>query len=352
MKKYEKQSLVKFTLIYFFSTSIFIIVLGYLYYAQQESQILKKYTMNMHQYNINLQHNDFNYKQKGLSFQIVNKNIYKYKFATKVDNVYKKTFNLLKNTKYILVSLEKEIVDNELMQIKKFTITAQLVLLIVFFIISFILAKLSLKPMNDTISHLDRFLNDLIHDLNTPATSILLNIKMLEKDFIDTKSIKKLNRIKSSITNITSLYDDLEIIIKPHLAKENIDIYPLLSEQKEYISLQFPKLQFNIEKTSMIVFTNTKAIHRILDNIISNSCKYAKNDGTVNIKFTNNTLIISDNGKGMKYPQKIFERSYSENEQGHGIGMHIVQRLCHQLDIDIKIDSKENIGTTIQLKFK
>jgi hypothetical protein len=31
--------------------------------------------------------------------------------------------------------------------------------------------------------------------------------------------------------------------------------------------------------------------------------------------------------------------------------MHIVQRLCYELDIDIQIDSKEEIGTIIKLHF-
>jgi signal transduction histidine kinase len=53
----------------------------------------------------------------------------------------------------------------------------------------------------------------------------------------------------------------------------------------------------------------------------------------------------------MKYPDKIFDRNYTEQQGGHGIGMHIVQRLCSELDIGITIDSQENIGTTICLNF-
>ena len=64
---------------------------------------------------------------------------------------------------------------------------------------------------------------------------------------------------------------------------------------------------------------------------------------------TKDTITIEDNGKGMKYPQKIFERSYKENQIGHGIGMHIVHRLCSELNIKIKIKSIQNVGTTVEL---
>jgi signal transduction histidine kinase len=85
---------------------------------------------------------------------------------------------------------------------------------------------------------------------------------------------------------------------------------------------------------------------------LSNSCKYACDiNPTISIRFYNNTLTITDNGKGMKYPEKIFERSYSESQNGHGIGMHIVHRLSEELNINIQVKSSINNGTTIKLIF-
>ena len=252
----------------------------------------------------------------------------------------------------MLVKVKAAMVDNELQNLKFFVITAQVLILLFFLFISFILAKLSLKPVNNTISHLDRFLKDLIHDLNTPATSILLNTKLLEKSIDDKKSIKQLNRIKNSAKSISSLYENLEVLIDKNLKKEPIDLYEILEEKKENYTLQYPHIKINLPQQKMEVFTNKKSIIRIIDNILSNSCKYASNnDPKIDIEFFKNQLIIKDNGKGIKYPKKVFERSYSEDENGHGIGMHIVYRLCNELGIDIDIDSQKDISTKVVLKF-
>ena len=306
----------------------------------------------MHQYAMRLVQSDFKYTQENYSYEIQNSNDFQYKLATKVDDFYKKAFPTGKKGRFLLVKVKAAMVDNELQNLKFFVITAQVLILLFFLFISFILAKLSLKPVNDTISHLDRFLKDLIHDLNTPATSILLNTKLLEKSIDDKKSIKQLNRIKNSAKSISSLYENLEVLIDKNLKKESIDLYEILEEKKENYTLQYPHIKINLPQQKMEVFTNKKSIIRIIDNILSNSCKYANNNGPkIDIEFFKNQLIIKDNGKGIKYPKKVFERSYSEDENGHGIGMHIVYRLCNELGIDIDIDSQKDISTKVVLKF-
>ncbi|MEA3289980.1 MAG: HAMP domain-containing sensor histidine kinase [Campylobacterota bacterium] len=350
MVDYKKTALLKFTSIYFFSTAFFIIILGYLYYHQQENIILQKHTMKMHQYTKILKQTNLNYKQEGYSFEIVDNEKFQYKLAIKYNEHYRKSFPY-DNKKFIVIKVRNNIIDMELYKIKTFTIIGQILLLLLFFGISLLLAKLSLKPMNDTISHLDRFIKDLIHDLNTPATTILLNTNMLKKQTDDVNINKKLDRIQKSADAISSLYENLEIILKDTLEKSNIDIFPILEETKELLNFKYPNVTIDIERKSMPIHSNEKAIRRIIDNILSNSCKYSTSDPLILITFNNNKLTIKDNGKGIKYPHKIFERSYSEDENGHGIGMHIVQRLCNNLDIKIDIDSKIGIGTTITLHF-
>ena len=354
MKKYEKTSLIKFTSIYFFSTAFFVILLGYLYYGQQKNQILQKYTMMMHDYSMQLKQTAFRYKKDGYSYDIEDNNRFIYQLATKEGDYYKKSFPVLKGMQSIVVSIDAKIIKKELSDVKLFTIILQVVLIGLFLLLSLFLAKYSLKPMNETISHLDRFIKDLIHDLNTPSTSILLNTKMLKKSIDEPSYLKKLNRIENSAIAISSLYENLEILLQKNLEKRSIDLFKILEEKKEHCNILYPNILLNLEKKKMIVKTNEKAISRIIDNIISNACKYSKDkDAVIDIKYNNNILSIIDNGKGMIYPQKIFERSYTENnnESGHGIGMHIVHRLCNDLSIDIDLASKEHYGTTIELRF-
>ena len=195
---------------------------------------------------------------------------------------------------------------------------------------------------------MEMFLKDIIHDLNTPISSILLNLQILKKK----NSQEAIKRIEFSAKNIGSLYNNLESIIKEEdLNIEEINISDLIKEKIEYYSYLYPQIKFIFETKIQTIHSSYNELSRILDNLISNACKYNSVNGFVKIYEKDNKLYIQDNGKGIKYPKKVFERSYSEDENGHGIGMHIVYRLCNELGIDIDIDSQKDISTKVVLKF-
>ncbi len=46
---------------------------------------------------------------------------------------------------------------------------------------------------------------------------------------------------------------------------------------------------------------------------------------------------------------RIFERFYKEQDRGIGIGLHIVKKLCEELKIKVKVESKIAQGSTFSL---
>jgi len=92
-------------------------------------------------------------------------------------------------------------------------------------------------------------------------------------------------------------------------------------------------------------------MNRILDNLLINAAKYNKENGDVQIQIKATTLSISDTGKGIKNANKIFDRFYKEHERGLGIGLHIVKKLCDELNIKIKVSSQVDKGTSFALTF-
>lgn len=207
----------------------------------------------------------------------------------------------------------------------------------------------SLKPMKEALHLLQNFLKDLIHDLNTPATSILLNSKLLRRhgDF------DEIGRIEISAQIIASLYKNLELITPNQILKdEEVSLERLIDERIELLKKIYPKIEFQKEGKNFIVQTNKNSIERIIDNLLTNACKYNKKNGTVQIKFNNPELIIQDTGIGIKDTQKVFQRYYKENDSGLGIGMSIVKQLCDILQINIEVKSEINKGTKIILRFE
>ena len=65
------------------------------------------------------------------------------------------------------------------------------------------------------------------------------------------------------------------------------------------------------------------------------------------------TLQFIDNGIGISQENiaKIFDAYYTSKEDGHGLGMMIVQRILRQHGGQIAIESQVDVGTAISLQF-
>ncbi|NPA59958.1 MAG: sensor histidine kinase, partial [Epsilonproteobacteria bacterium] len=78
-------------------------------------------------------------------------------------------------------------------------------------------------------------------------------------------------------------------------------------------------------------------------------CKYNSKNGYIKIYTKEDSLYIEDSGIGIKEPEKIFIRSYSEKHSS-GIGLDIVKRLAFAMNIVIDVKTSKN-GSTFILKF-
>jgi len=238
----------------------------------------------------------------------------------------------------------QKVYEEFLFEIYKFAFVA----LVVLFILSALFAVYSMRPMKEALNLLENFLKDLIHDLNTPATSILLNTRLLKRhgDF------PEIERIELSAKTISSLYKNLEFINPNQITKdEKVNLEDLINEKIIVLNKLYPKVTIKSNTKSATINSNQNGVDRIIDNILTNACKYNKKNGEVFITCENQKLIIQDTGVGIKDVKKVFDRYYKENENGLGIGLSIVKQLCEVLDIDIQIESKLSKGTKVTLQF-
>ncbi len=347
MTNHEKKAFYKIFFTYFISVSALVIILASVYLKEQKIQILQKESMNMYMYFLKLQNTKFKYQQDGYSYEMEVCSTVSNSLPQKIYDKYVKTYS-----DYYIIYMDASIVDSQYDKVVSKLLWAKLVLLFIVLILSYLLASFSIRPLSQTISHLDRFLSDLIHDLNTPIASIRLNAQMLEKT-VDEKSKTKLQRIQNSTKSITALYENLKINLdKTNLEKSNLDIKPLIDDMVANYKQLNPDICFTVNIQDDKVSTNKIAIQRVIDNILSNSCKYSRQtDPTINITLSKKALTIKDNGKGIKYPKKVFERNYKEYQSGYGIGMHIVHRICSNLSHNIEITSKLDVGTSVKIEF-
>lgn len=351
MQLHEKKAFWKFFLAYFSSVAILILVAGHFFYKQQYQQRIKDEHFAIINYARQLK------MHEPLTAQDINHSIE----MRKIDNFSMDAITLTEtsiekyipankwHTHYIHIVKKRTHFDAHIQELRIQIISIQIVLLMLFALISLLLTKTALRPMKETITKLDRFTKDLIHDLNTPLTTIKLNIKLLSKKEAF-KENKALQRIVKSSYEISELHDNLKVLLEEDtFLLEDVDVCHLIDEQINSYERIFPSLNFAITCSSFRAHINANAFKQLLHNLLSNACKYNRNNGSVALFVKGKTLYIQDSGSGIKNPERIFERNYSE-QSSSGLGLDIVKRLCDAMNITIKVSSSTE-GTTVALTF-
>jgi len=241
---------------------------------------------------------------------------------------------------YPLSEYKKELESIKVKLIRQF-----LILTVVALLISFLFAIYTLHPLRKAFFTLEEFIKDIIHDLNTPITSILINLKMMKKN-------DEVESITNSANAIAMLHKNLIAYLKSEKFKrERFDIKKVIDEQVSFFKSIYYYLDWSVEVESRIINSNEGAFSRIIYNLLSNACKYNRPDGYIKIYSTDSGLVIENSSYGIKRPNKIFKRFYKEGDRGLGVGLHIVKKLCRELDIKIKLNIKDKYIVKVILEF-
>lgn len=230
---------------------------------------------------------------------------------------------------------------------------ALILVLVLFVPIALFLSFFSLKPVRTASTMIDNFIANIVHDINTPIATIMLNAKSILRK--SKEEPKKLNRILSSAKQLTDMQHDLLALAdeKTEIEKENVELKELSEEIIEGFKLQYTSQPFEESVTKQVIVVNTVDIRRIIQNLLSNAVKYNRNENLIKIYTQNKNLIIEDEGKGMEHPNKVFEKNYREDYsiQGNGLGLASVLSMLERNNIKITVTSKINVGTKIVLNF-
>lgn len=216
------------------------------------------------------------------------------------------------------------------------------------------------------------FSANVSHELKTPLTTINGFAEMIKEGLItDLSSIQKYcGLINKEGLRLISLIEDImrlsKIEEKVNL-EENSNLN--LKEIAEYVvsvlktKAESSNVKVNLKAENVFMKANKNYINELLYNLVDNSIKYNKNNGSVEVEInsTDNyaTIKVKDTGVGIaeEHQGRIFERFYrvdksrSKDTGGTGLGLSIVKHIAELYDGIIDIKSKEYKGTEITIKF-
>ena len=215
-------------------------------------------------------------------------------------------------------------------------------------LVSFLFAIYTLTPLRKALRLNEEFVKDILHDFNTPISSMKINLSLFKREI---GKNEKINRLENNIESILSLQNNLQVFLKEiPTQSEQFGLETLIVNRMAYFSTLYADISYSCEvDPEIIIESNKDAFTRIIDNLLSNAGKYNKFEGKVHISLQDMVLTIEDTGKGIKNLTKVFKRYYKEQDRGIGIGLHIVKKLCDELGIGISIESRHQKGTTVIL---
>ena len=218
------------------------------------------------------------------------------------------------------------------------------------------------------------FVANVSHELRTPLQSIKMGLETIG----NIKDLKENNELNNLMPLMTSQSERMENLIRDLLSLSKIElqehIRPTheidLIELIDYVIKTYEKIisknnisiKFNKTDNLKIIGDRDKLIE-IFTNLIDNSIKYSdKNkEVTITAKKDGDFSIVSVADQGIGIPKESIHRiterfftvdpSKSRSVGGTGLGLAIVKHLVSQHRAEMDINSVENEGTTIDIKF-
>jgi len=221
------------------------------------------------------------------------------------------------------------------------------------------------------------FIGNLAHELKTPLfTSESYILTLLDGAIDDDEVNKKYLKIAGkAIHRLNLIVKDLDLITKiesgeSEIQRTDFDIINLAQNALEMLEITASKknikllLEFN-DKLPLRVNADNEKIQQVLTNLVENSIKYGKENGTTELviqELTENKIIVrvTDNGLGIeeKHFNRLFERFYRVDQSGSrkgggsGLGLAIVKHIMDAHDEKIYIESEFGVGSEFSFTLK
>jgi two-component system phosphate regulon sensor histidine kinase PhoR len=236
---------------------------------------------------------------------------------------------------------------------------------------------LEIKSLTERDSFRRDFLGNVAHELKTPLFTVQGYILTLLEGAMDDKNIrlKYLERANKGVERLVAVTKDLDMIAK--LETDGLKLNMEVSNILEIIQNVFDLFEMRAKKRNIIlkfdriyefpvfVVGDIEKIEQVLINLVVNSIKYGKPNGTTIVAvddYRKNKYIIRviDNGEGIK-PQhlpRLFERFYradqsrSREQGGSGLGLSIVKHIVEAHNQNVLLKSTFGIGSEFSFTMK
>lgn len=222
------------------------------------------------------------------------------------------------------------------------------------------------RSMEHEFTENNEFMTAWVHEIKTPITTTELIIDNSKcEDCRDLASIKEeIDKIDDYIEKVLYYSRSGDFSKDYIISEEALSSMVKLSVKKHSIIFIRKHIKFvNSIDDKFYVDTDKKWFLFIIDQILSNSLKYTKENGIIKAYAyedeNEKVLVIEDNGSGIKKEdmQRLFTKAFTGsngrniNMKATGLGLYLSQKLAKKLGHFITCESEYVKGTKIFVHF-
>jgi PAS domain S-box-containing protein len=218
-----------------------------------------------------------------------------------------------------------------------------------------------------------RFVSIASHEFRTPLSAILSSISLIDMYKTDEQADKRkkhVERVKSSVKNLTDILEEFLSLEKLEKGKQEVQstrfdlkdlIEDIIEDMDGQLSHRKQEVVFSMPLHFLEVWQDKKMLRNVLLNLMSNAVKYSDEGKTIHLTVSHfeNVVTISVRDEGMGIPtssqkdifSKFFRAPNTVNIQGTGLGLNIIKKYMELMDGSIYFTSRENEGSTFTIEF-
>lgn len=229
--------------------------------------------------------------------------------------------------------------------------------------------KLEIETLKVREEYRREFLGNISHELKTPLFTVQGYLSTLLDGAMEDKNIRKkyLQRAEKGVERLIYIVKDLDMITKLETGDINLevssfDIVEVVRNVFELLEMRASRkniaLTFDMKYQTVMVRGDQDKIQQVVTNLVMNSIKYGKIDGTTEVSIENLTknkviVRVTDNGEGIQkqHIPRLFERFFrvdksgARSEGGSGLGLAIVKHIIEGHKEKIYVESEFGVGS-------
>ena len=218
-----------------------------------------------------------------------------------------------------------------------------------------------INRMQSSIQRERNFTRNASHELRTPLAVVKANLDLLERFDQPDKKQSVIDRMRRTVDGMEDLVETLLLLARDaesSLTTSSISLNELLSELLEELgeALSQPGVDYRLTAKGVLRVEAPKRVLAILfTNLIRNAMMYT-DSGLIEVIIDRRGVVVKDTGCGMGEGEieRMFEpfvRGHDRSNEGYGLGLAIVRRLCDRFGWDLRASSEQGVGTEIHIEF-